>query len=146
MNPVHQLKRMPWAALFQCAGATVALVTILDILLQQLYWRVPLVHRAIEILFTPPLGLILLIATYCGIGALAVYLLERKFQNVIINVANLWGLAFCLILLLIAKSFLPIPSFIVGSGQGYSWGIIVGVFMISRKYWRSYGGGWGRYR
>jgi CHASE2 domain-containing sensor protein len=76
------------------------------------------------------------IATAIGVGALAVYLLERFYQQVIINTASLWALVLCLALFLFLKSLVPLMPILVNFEQIQLIGIILGIFWKGRPYWR----------
>lgn len=76
------------------------------------------------------------IATAVGIGALAVYLCERWLPQVLLNTSSLWALVLCLLLGLVLKSLLPLPSLLLDLSQFTLVGVIVGVFWKGRPYWR----------
>ena len=74
-------------------------------------------------------------AVAVGVGALAVYLLER-LDRLSINTASLWTLVLCLALLLFLKSLL-LPTVLVDVNNEIQLvGIVIGVFWKSRPYWR----------
>jgi len=77
------------------------------------------------------------VAAAIGLGALAVYLLERQCTQVSINSSNLWALVPCLLLTLWLKSLLPLDSFgLLSLSESVLIGIIVGIFWKGRPYWR----------
>jgi hypothetical protein len=138
-NPVQRLKLIPWLDLLQVAGLTVLLATFLDSVLVHLYIQYKLAEDAFNLLLTPPLGDLMAVALAAAIGALAVFLMERCFQRLVINTANLWALVFCLAIAIALRALLPIPSLLLGSSQTSLLGLVVGVFVASWKYWRSSG-------
>lgn len=138
-NPVQRLKLIPWLGLLQVAGLTILLVTFLDGLLAYLYATSQLVRDVFGLLFAPPLGNLLLLAIAVAVGAFAVYVMERGFQHLTINVANLWALVFCVAITLSIRSALPVPG-LLGADQTTLIGMMLGVFLGSWKYWRSPGG------
>lgn len=129
---------MPWLTLFQVAALTLVAVTLLEFVIFTLYAYNLVVRQALNMLFSPPLDIILALAIAGAVGALAVYILERFFQHTPINTANLWGLVLCLIVMVAIKSFLPIPSLFLSLGQTSLMGLVLGVFLKSVKYWRRY--------
>jgi hypothetical protein len=133
-NPLRRLKFLPWTILFQDAALTVLIATLLDILIGSL--NTPLVRQAYTLLFSPPLGILMLIAVSMAVGALAVYLLEKIFRQVVINAAVLWALIPCLVIMIILKSWLPIPFVLVDANQSSLLGIVLGVFLKGWNYWR----------
>jgi hypothetical protein len=66
--------------------------------------------------------------TAIGVGAMAVYLLERFYQKIIINTANLWALVLCLAVFLLLKSLLPLMPILISLDQLQLVGIILGIF------------------
>lgn len=76
------------------------------------------------------------IATAVGIGTLAVYLCERWLPQVLLNTSSLWALVLCLLLGLVLKSLLPLPSLLLDLSQFTLIGVILGVFWKGRPYWR----------
>jgi hypothetical protein len=133
-NPLRRLKFLPWTTLFQDAALTVLITTLLDILVGSL--NTPLVRQTYILLFSPPLGILMLIAVSMAVGALAVYLLEKIFSQVVINAAVLWALIPCLVIMIILKSWLPIPFVLIDANQSSLLGIVLGVFLKGWNYWR----------
>ena len=125
-DPLQRLKYLPWLELFQVAALTTLIVTVLDIILIEI----------ILTLLSRWLISLSIFAAAIGIGALAVYLMERFFRQIYINTAILWALIFCLALLLWIKSYLPIRVFLTGMGYPQLIGIILGVSLKGRRYWR----------
>jgi len=139
-DPLQRLKIMPWAGLFQVAALTTVIAIALDLMLIGLVTYSPLTQQVIQLLFADPLDTIMNVVVYVGVGALAVYVMETVFRKLIINIANLWGLVFCLAVVMIMASMLEnllgIPSLLIGSEQGSLLGLILGVFATTWKYWR----------
>ena len=91
--------------------------------------------RSLFLLSSPIAAIVTAIDFLVGIGALAVYLLE-KFYRLSINTAVLWALVLCLAVCLIIKSLLPIPDVLVKFNEIQLMGIAIGVFWKGRPYWR----------
>jgi len=131
---------MPWARLFQVAALTTILAIALDLMLLGLVIYSPLMREALHLLFADPLDVVMNVIVYVGVGALAVYVMETIFRKLIINVANLWGLVFCLAVVMTLASTLEnlfgIPSLLIGAEQGSLLGLVLGVFATTWKYWR----------
>ncbi|MDX2216810.1 MAG: hypothetical protein SFY66_26325 [Oculatellaceae cyanobacterium bins.114] len=140
-NPVQRLKLIPWRDLLHVAGLALLLATFLDTVLAYLHLKNALVGDIFDLLLTPPLAVIMFVAVFAGVGALAVFLMERCFRQLIINTANLWALVLCLIIVIAIKAVLPIPSLLLQADQASLMGLIVGVFLTSWKYWRYSSGG-----
>lgn len=133
-NPLRSLKYLPWLTLFQVAGITVLIAAALDFLLL-VSLSVPAIAQTIQLLLTPPLGLLVPIVV-CGlIGALGVAVMERLFRRLVITPGLLWALVLCLIVVIVVKSWI-IPGFLVNSSQGNLIGLVVGVFLSSTRHWR----------
>jgi membrane protein YqaA with SNARE-associated domain len=138
-NPVRRLKAMPWLTLLQIATLTLVVVTLVEFVIAVLYSSSMVVRRTLDMLFAPPLAIIMVLAIAGVVGALAVYIMERFFQHTSINTANLWGLVLCLIVMVAVKSVLPIPNLFLSLEQISLMGLMLGVFLKSVKYWRRYG-------
>jgi len=135
-DPLRRLKFLPWRSLIQVSALITIIVIVLEFLIALGYTQSPIVGSVLNILYRPPLGLLLPLITAFGIGALAVYLVERLYQQVSINTGCLWALILCLALLLTLKSLLPLPAIVVKFDQIQLVGMIVGVFWKGRPYWR----------
>ncbi len=134
-DPLRRLKFLPWRSLLQSAALTTALTVVLDFLLALGSTSSPVIHQTLSRLYSPPLDLIVTFTVAVGVGALAVYLLERLDRSSI-NTASLWTLVLCLALLLFLKSLL-VPTVLVDVNNEIQLvGIIIGVFWKSRPYWR----------
>ena len=135
-DPLRRLKFLPWRSLLQVSALTNLIVLILDFLIGVEYQRSPVVRQVLNSLYTPPLGIITTLAVAVGVGALAVYLLERFYPQVRLEANTLWALVPCLALLLLVKSLLPVQPILVNLDQTQLMGILVGIFWQGRPYWR----------
>jgi hypothetical protein len=135
-DPLRRLKYLPWRSLLQVSGIALIIVIVLEFLLALGYTNSSVIRSMLSVLFAPPLGILLILAAAVGVGVLAVYLLERLYQQVRINTASLWALVLCLALVLFVKSLLPLPALLVNLSYIQLMGIVVGVFWKGRPYWR----------
>ena len=134
-NPLQRLKYLPWRSLFLLSSLIAVIVTAIDYLVVIGYNYSLVIQRTLTLLYTPPMGILIDFAFVVGIGALAVYLLE-KFYRLSINTAVLWALVLCLAVCLVIKSLLPIPDVLVKFNEIQLMGIAIGVFWKGRPYWR----------
>lgn len=134
-NPLRGLRYLPWVPLLIVAAMTVVLVSILEILLVLAAAYVPLIAQSVNLLFTPPLGMLMVVAIAMGVGAIAVYILETVRRDVVISSGVLWALVGCLILAVFLRQVLPFPS-LVSAAQPSIIGMMLGVFFKGRRYWR----------
>lgn len=138
-NPFRSLQYLPWADLLKSAAVTVAIATALDYLL--LMSLVALSQSGVGVgipngvLFIA--AAILPLAIYFALGALAVLVTSRLFQQVILTANTMWALVACVLLMLFVRSLLPIPGLFVG-GVSYLviMGTAIGTFVYGRRYWR----------
>ncbi|NET37304.1 MAG: peptide chain release factor 1 [Cyanothece sp. SIO1E1] len=135
-NPLQRLKFLPWIPLLQVAALTALLATALDFLLISAANQLEAIARTLSLLLSPPLGLFVVFLVAVGVGALAVYLLERVYPQLSPNTAVLWALVPCLALILFIRSFIPIPAFLVSISYPQLIGMILGIFWKGRGYWR----------
>jgi len=135
-DPFWRLKLLPWRSLLQVAVLTNLLVIALELFLTLGYAQSAVLRKALFILYAPPLGIISTVALALGVGAIAVYILERWYQEVIINTSILWALVPCLAVLLLVKSLLLGSSFLGSFDETQLMAIIVGIFWKGRRYWR----------
>jgi hypothetical protein len=141
-NPLRQLKYLPWTSLFIIAGMTFAIVTTLELLLGLTYnqldegTRFTIVRILSATLYSPIFSLFTTGAIGLGIGALAVFLLETVEKRVFINAGVLWSLILCLIIGLVIRNYIPIPTLLTGVNQLQLIGMILGVFWKGKRYWR----------
>ena len=135
-NPLQRLKRLPWIPLLLTAVLTNIWVFVVEFFLGIGVERSPLVQKALTLLLSPPLGMITIIAIAALIGALAVFLLEIVYPRLLINAGVLWALVPCLILAIALKNLLPLSLNLVSLDEGRLIGIVLGVFIKGRPYWR----------
>ena len=135
-DPFWRLKLLPWRSLLQVAVLTNLLVIAVELFLTLGYVQFAVVRQAIFLLYRPPLGILIIVALAIGMGAIAVYILERWYQEVIINTSILWALVLCLAVLLLVKSLLLGSSFLGSFDEIQLMAIIVGIFWKGRPYWR----------
>lgn len=136
-DPWRQLKTLPWLVLLQNAALAVAIAAGLDLLLVQLFLRLP--SRALEssAFLLNLLFIVLPFLAAMGLGALSVVLMERWFQSVYLNTATLWALVPCLALMLFIKGLLPIvPALLIGLSYTHVVGMVLGIFFRGKRYWR----------
>ncbi|AFZ14054.1 hypothetical protein Cri9333_3221 [Crinalium epipsammum PCC 9333] len=135
-DPLRRLKNLPWRALLQVSVLTNLIVLVLDFLIWREYQRSPVVRQALIILYTPPLEIITTLTVAVGVGALAVYLLERFYPQIRLEANTLWALVPCLALIIFLKSLLPLPSILLSFNEVQVMAIIIGIFWKSQRYWR----------
>lgn len=135
-NPLQRLARLPWSSLAVTALLTHVWVFVLEFFLGVGATRSQLIRDALGLLLTPPLGLIMIFAVAIGIGALAVYLLATVYPNLAIDTGILWALVLCLIVGLALKPALPLPESFVRLNETFLIGIVLGVFINGKPYWR----------
>lgn len=135
-DPLRRFKYLPWRSLLQVSGLTILIVIFLELLLPAGYRQSYALYSTLSTLYKPPLGTIINFATAVGVGAFAVYLLERFYKQLFIHTATLWALVLCLALVIFLKSLLPVVPLLVGLNYLHLIGVIVGVFWKGRSYWR----------
>lgn len=141
-NPLRQLKHLPWRSLCIIAGITFAIVTALELLLGLAFsqldegTQLQIVSILRATLYSPSLSLITVGAIGAGIGALAVFLLEKIEKQVYINASILWSLILCLVIGLIIRHYIPIPALLTNVSELQLFGMVLGVFWKGRRYWR----------
>jgi hypothetical protein len=135
-NPLQRLKRLPWIPLLLTAVLTNIWVFVVEFFLGIGLERSPLIQNSLTLLLSPPLGMITLVAIAALVGALAVFLLEIVYPNLRINAGVLWALVPCLILAIVIKNELPVPLNLVALDNARLIGILLGIFVKGRIYWR----------
>ena len=136
-DPFRRLKFLPWIALLQISLITVLMAIASDILLARTAAAVPVILNLLSKLLNSPIGVLLDLAIPVGIGALAVAVLERWFHQVIITNSTLWALVPCVVLWLLLRSFVPLPTVLIPEISVVSLvGVVLGVFWKGRPYWR----------
>ena len=138
-KPFARLKFLPWRSLFQAAFVAVVLLALpVDILLQvanRYSDQFPVLESIVRLLMSPFVSLIIGLGLPVGLGALAVYVLERIDRSSI-STGSLWGLVLCVALTFILEKWLLFGA------PGFSMTVLVliavGVFWKGRPYWHSY--------
>jgi hypothetical protein len=134
---MRSLKFIPWRSLLEVSALTNLAVILVELLLSLGYEQSDNLREALSSLYAPPLGTITIVAIGIGVGALAVYFLERLYRGrVVINTSTLWALAPCLGLLILVKSLLPIPFSLIDFNEIQGISALVGIFWRGRPYWR----------
>jgi hypothetical protein len=137
-KPFARLKFLPWRSLSQAALIAVLLLALpIDLLkLASRYGsQSPVLASLLPLLLSPLPSLVIGLGIPVGLGALAVYMLER-IDRPSISTGSLWGLVLCVTLVSLLEKWL-----ILGS-PGFSMTVLaliaVGVFWKGRPYWHSY--------
>ena len=135
---IQNLKRLPWRGLLQNSAIAIVSVILIEYLLQfGLESNASnTVLEVLEMLYSPPLGLIIPILTAIGIGALGVYIFEYQQQQYLLNSSTLWAFVFCLLFWLFIKSQLPVAPLLINLSRTTFVGLLIGVFWKGRPYWR----------
>ena len=97
---------------------------------------VDLIGRALALLFTPPLNIVVGLAAAVGLGALAVVFLEILYPQMLISTGVLWALLLCLFLMLVVRSLLPLPTLLLDPSYSMLIGAMLGIFLKGKPYWR----------
>ena len=135
-DPLRRLNALPWRSLLRVSAITVIIIILVEVFFSLLSTQSFAIYLGFRNLYRSPFGLVVIMAVAAGVGALAVYLLERLHQRVFINIATLWALIPCLILVIFLKSLLPIYVRVVELNTAQLIGLMVGVFWRGRPYWR----------
>ncbi|MFM7424711.1 MAG: peptide chain release factor 1 [Elainella sp.] len=135
-NPLRRLRQLPWVPLFLISLLTLFWASVLELLLGFGSVYVPLINRALGMLFMPPLNVIMGLAVAVGLGALAVLFLEIVYPQLLINSGVLWALVLCLFLLVVVRSILPIPTILLEPSYSMLIGSMLGIFLKGKPYWR----------
>jgi hypothetical protein len=138
-KPLARLKFLPWRSLFQAALVAVVLLALpLDVLLllaSRYSDQSPVLESLLSLLLSPLFSLTISLGLPIGLGALAVYVLERIDRSSI-STGSLWALVLCVVLLLLLEKVLLLGA------PGFSMTVLaliaVGVFWKGRSHWRSY--------
>ncbi len=136
-NPLHRLRFLPWKFLVQDALLTTLLVAAIEIVLIWGAIHLPVINQTIG-LFLSVFGLIATALVGLGAGALAVYLLERVFPQVIINSGVLWALVLCLGVSLYLRGLIPLLPVAFPLDQPEFLGLVLGIFWKGRPYWKRF--------
>ena len=133
-NPFRSLRYLPWATLFLSAGLTVLVSTAVDVALILAIVNVPAITNALSA--ARILMSIFPFLVALGVGALAIVLTDSFFRQIILRAETIWALIGCVLLILLVKSWLPIPALFVSFSYFSMMGIVVGAFTKGRRYWR----------
>jgi len=142
-NPFRSLQYLPWALLFQSAAVTVIIGALIEFLIFQLataLTRLTLGETG-EWLFGVFFGVLLPLLLAVGLGALALLVAARLFQQIPLRKDTLWALVACVIVLLPIKNLL-MSGFGFANPFSVSLGVVsivliaVGLFSAGRRYWR----------
>ncbi len=135
-NPLRRLKQIPWTALFWVSLLTLFWASVIDLLLRLGLIYVDLIGRALTLLFTPPLGIVVGLAAAVGLGALALIFLEILYPQLMISTGVLWALLLCLFLAVVVRSLLPLPTILLNPSYSTLIGAMLGIFLKGKPYWR----------
>lgn len=135
-NPLQRLKQLPWVPLFLVALLTLFWASVLELILLFSSTNVLLIQNTLQILFAPPLGMIVFFAIAMGIGTLAVMFLEIIYPQIIINAGVLWALLFCLLGAMLIRNLLPIGTEFLQLNSLMLIGSMLGIFFKGKPYWR----------
>lgn len=134
-NPFRSFQYLPWTALILSAGLTVLVATAIDILLITALVTLPTVGK--WLFEVPLLPDVLPIAAAFGVGALVFSLTLQFFHQIPLRVDTLWSLIGCVLLILLVKSWLPIPALFLGGFDVVTVMMVTtGCFTAGRRYWR----------
>lgn len=136
-DPLYRLKLLPWRSLFLAAGLTALLVLSLEFVIVLAAMQLSVVAGLFRILFSPSLNILTILAAAIGIGALAVFILERG-NCPSMNASTLWALVLCLAIVFALRSLLPIPAVLLQFGYVQLVGLVLGVFFKGRPHWQSF--------
>lgn len=135
-DPLRHLKTLPWRELLQVAAFANLCVIGVELFLAWGFTQSRTVRDTLTLLYGSPLRILLPFVAAVGMAALAVYFFEYWQQQFLLNRSSLWALVACLLLGLLLKSLLPIPSLLVSLSQTSLIGIVMGIFWKGRPYWR----------
>ncbi|MDR9404676.1 MAG: peptide chain release factor 1 [Halothece sp. Uz-M2-17] len=135
-DPLRRLKSQPWKPLFLVALGTIALAKGIDYLLVFLMVSIPNLQQNLNLILSPPLGILVPLATGVGVGVLGVYICDRFQSQIFLNAGSLWALVACLGIIFALAGLIPLPSFFARLSYPTFLGMMVGVFWKGRYYWR----------
>jgi hypothetical protein len=134
---MRRLQYLPWRSLFLTAAVTLFCATVLSYALAFSSMNSPIASQILATLYGSPWRTLTDLAVSAGVGTVSVYFLETLFPQTSINQNVLWTLILCLMVLLIIKSFLPLPDGLISANEISLIGIILGVFLVGgKRYWR----------
>jgi hypothetical protein len=130
---LRRLKLLPWREMLLISALSNLIIFGIELFLVWGYNESPAFRKALKLLFSSPLSVLIPCVAAIGMGALAVYCFEFWHQQFLLNGASLWALIFCLMLGLFLKSLLLSP--LVSLSQTALIGVAIGVFWKGRPYW-----------
>lgn len=133
---MRQLKYLPWIPLVQVALLASVIGFAIDFLLIPAAENSPFLRQVLRLLLGPYLAVFVWVAAAVGVGALAVYFLEKLHPQLLLNASVLWALVLCLLIGMGVRSLLPWPGVLTPPSYTYLVGVVLGVFLKGRPYWR----------
>jgi len=118
------------------AALAVVIVFVGEVVLLQSAQRIALVRDILTLLLAPPLGLLVIIGMGVCAGMLGVWLLENIRKDILINSGVLWALVGCLVLQFFVRQTLTFLPALIQLNQSTLVGIVLGVFVQGKRYWR----------
>jgi hypothetical protein len=135
-NFIQRLKNLPWSSLLQTVALTYLIVAIAEVLTLWGITHSLAFKQIMLLLFTPPLGMLIIFAVGVGLGALSIYLIEIQPSKVFLNVLCLWALFIGLLIVLFLYKSIFSPVIFLSTSQITTMGILIGLFWKGRPYWR----------
>ncbi|HBW57781.1 MAG TPA: peptide chain release factor 1 [Oscillatoriales bacterium UBA8482] len=135
-NFIQRLKNLPWSSLLQTVALTYLIVAIAEVLTLWGITHSLAFKQIMLLLFTPPLGMLIIFAVGVGLGALSIYLIEIQPSKVFLNVFCLWALFIGLLIVLFLYKSIFSPVIFLSTSQITTMGILIGLFWKGRPYWR----------
>ncbi|MEO1210064.1 MAG: peptide chain release factor 1 [Cyanobacteria bacterium J06638_20] len=135
-NPLERLRQLPWMELLWIAALAVVIIFVIEVVLLEAARQILLVRDILQLLLTPPLGLLVIIGMGFCAGVLSVLLLENIRKDIIINSGVLWALVGCLMLQFLVRQSLSFLPALIQLNQSTLVGIVLGVFVQGKRYWR----------
>jgi hypothetical protein len=134
---MRRLQYLPWRSLFLTSAVTIFCATVLSYAVGFSSMNSPIASQILAAFYSPPWRVLTDLAVSALVGTVSVYFLETLFPQTSINRNVLWTLILCLMVVLIVKSFLPIPDGLISANEISLLGIILGVFLVGgKRYWR----------
>lgn len=135
-SPFERLRQLPWMELLWIAALAVVIVFVIEVVLLEAAQQILLVREILQLLLTPPLGLLVIIGMGFCAGVLGVLLLENIRKDIVINSGVLWALVGCLLLQFFVRQALTFLPALIQLNQSTLVGIVLGVFVQGKRYWR----------
>ena len=142
-NPFRSIQYLPWVLLFQSAGVTILISALIEFLILQLATLLSglTLGDTGKWLFGIFFGVLLPLLLAVGLGALALVVAAKLFQQIPLRRDTMWALVVCVLVLLPLKNFL-INRFIIDNPFSVGLDVVtmllvaVGLFSAGRRYWR----------